>query len=145
MDTLDASRHISLVDRFYRRLWNDNARELAPSLLHPDLSFRGAIGLEKKGIDGFLSYMDTMQATFPDFDTEVVSLSYGQGPQVISRQIYRGTHMGAFHEVPATGRQVEYAGVGFFSFEDGLIHKVWVLGDLLAVYRQLGWRLAPGA
>lgn len=143
METFAPAHYLEVVDRFYNRLWNKNERALAPRLLHPDLSFRGAIGLEKKGIAQFLSYMDGLQHTFPDFDTEVVQLSFSDGPQVISRQLYRGTQKAPFFEVPPTGRSVEYTGIGFFTFKDGLIHTVWVLGDLISVYKQLGWKPAP--
>lgn len=143
MTMLTSGDYVRVVDRFYNKLWNDNDRALAHELLHEDLSFRGAIGLEKKGISEFLSYMDALQETFPDFHTDVVQLDFSDGPQVTSRQVYRGTQRGGFFEVPPTGRSVEYTGVGFFTFKDGLIHKVWVLGDLVSVYRQLGWRPAP--
>lgn len=132
--------NIELVDQFYRILWNANDRSIAPRLLHPELEFRGAVGIEVKGIEGFLGYMDRMLETFPDFSTEVLTLVGGEDGTVVSRQIYRGTHRGNFFEVPPTGRQVEYSGVGFFEFKSGYIRKVWVLGDVLGVYRQLGWK-----
>jgi predicted ester cyclase len=83
----------------------------------------------------------TRLQTFPDFSTEVVTLVGGEKGTVVSRQVYRGTHRGNFFEVPAAGRRVEYAGVGFFEFEGGYIRKVWVLGDLLGPNRRLGWAL----
>ena len=143
METFAPGYYLDIVDSFYNQLWNKNERALAPQLLHPELSFRGAIGLEKQGIPEFLSYMDGLQHTFPDFDTEVIQLNFSIGPQVISRQIYRGTQKASFFEVPPTGRSIEYIGIGFFTFKDDLIHTVWVLGDLIAVYKQLGWGPSP--
>jgi len=136
---------VDIVDRFYNRLWNRDERSLAPELLHPDLEFRGSVGLEVRGVEGFLGYMDRMLATFPDFSTEVLQLVDGADGTVVSRQMYRGTQQGAFFDTPPTGRRIEYAGVGFFEFEGGRIRKIWVLGDLLGLYRQLGWQPAAPA
>lgn len=39
--------------------------------------------------------------------------------------------------VEATGRRITYAGVAIFVFREKLISHVWVLGDRLALLRQL--------
>ena len=50
-----------------------------------------------------------------------------------------GTHRGDVLGVPPTGKRVEYAAAGFFTFDrDERIADLWVLGDLVALRRQLG-------
>jgi len=40
--------------------------------------------------------------------------------------------------VPPTGKKIEYAGAALFYFEANRISKVWVLGDMFSLMRQLG-------
>jgi predicted ester cyclase len=60
-----------------------------------------------------------------------------EGERSCARLTYRGTHRGELLGIPATGRQVEYAGAARFRFRDGRIAAVWVLGDLFGLLQQL--------
>jgi predicted ester cyclase len=62
-----------------------------------------------------------------------------------TRLRYSGTHQGAIFGAAPSGERIAYAGAAFFSFDaDGRILRAWVLGDLLALLRQLGLRELPG-
>jgi predicted ester cyclase len=51
--------------------------------------------------------------------------------------MFSGVHRDTFLGVPATGRRVAWAGAAFFTFDDGLISDLWVLGDLYGLHEQL--------
>ncbi|MDV7341053.1 hypothetical protein RYZ26_15710 [Terasakiella sp. A23] len=46
-----------LVQRFYHEVWNKADETVAREILHEDFRFRGSLGPEKRGQDGFIVYM----------------------------------------------------------------------------------------
>lgn len=43
---------------------------------------------------------------------------------------FSGRHTEPFRGYPPTGQEVSWAGAALFHFADGVITRVWVLGDL---------------
>jgi hypothetical protein len=64
----------SCIRRFCYELWNDWRLDLAEQLLSPALEFRGSLGKEVRGRDGFVAYAQIVRAAFPDFHNEVREL-----------------------------------------------------------------------
>lgn len=126
-----------LVQTFYTVTWNTWDEATARRILHPELEFRGSIGLAVRGHDGFLGYMSVIRTAFPDFHNRIDEL-VAEDDKVVARLTYTGTHQGTLFDTAATGRDIAYAGAAFFRFEDGLIRNVWVLGDQLSLLRQIG-------
>ena len=129
--------------RFYGELWNRWRFELAGELLAPELEFRSSLGDAVVGRDGFVAYAERVRAAFPDFRNDVEELVVGHG-HAAARLRYSGRHEGVIFGVPPTGSAVSYAGAAFFTFDDkARIRRAWVLGDLVALFRQLGLRELP--
>lgn len=126
-----------LVERYYNELWNHWRFDLIPELLSSDITFRGSLGVDVKGHDGFLKYMQLVQSAFPDFHNTIEE-TLVDGSASAARLTYRGTHKGTLFGIPQTGRSFEYAGVAIFRFEHDLIASGWVLGDTVSLWRQLG-------
>jgi steroid delta-isomerase-like uncharacterized protein len=76
-----------------------------------------------------------------DFTFDVRS-QLAEGDQVASRWMWRGTHIGEFMGMPATGKAAEAAGMTIFRFEDGMVKEGWWSWDSVAMMRQLG--MMPG-
>jgi predicted ester cyclase len=51
--------------------------------------------------------------------------------------VFSGRHRAPLLGVPATGRQVSWAGAAFFTIADARIASLWVLGDIEGLKRQL--------
>jgi steroid delta-isomerase-like uncharacterized protein len=129
------------VRRFYAELWNQWRFELAAELLAPELEFRGSLGDAVRGRDGFIDYATRVRAAFPDFHNEIQELVVADD-RVAARLRYNGTHRGVIFGAAPSGERISYAGAAFFSFDaDARILHAWVLGDLLALLRQLGLRV----
>ena len=45
-----------LIERFYHEVWNRADEVVAREILHPEFCFRGSLGEEKRGPDGFITY-----------------------------------------------------------------------------------------
>lgn len=125
-----------LIQRFYDELWNRFDKEKIAKLLTADLEFRGSLGDEIVGHREFAAYMDKIRATFPDFRNHIEEV-VTEGDRAFARLTYSGTQQGTILGIAPTDRQVTYAGVADFRFRDGKIARVWVLGDIYGLLRQL--------
>jgi steroid delta-isomerase-like uncharacterized protein len=134
--TVDDRAMGQLVQRFYADLWNRWDEAAVEDLLAEDFTFRGSLGDETSGRDGFRGYRDKVRAAFPDFRNEVVDLVV-EGERAAARLRYCGHQRGEVLGVAAGGAFVTYDGAAFFTARDGRLREVWVLGDVDHLRRQL--------
>ncbi len=125
-----------LIERFYGRVWNEWDGDVAREILSPDIVFRGSLGVDVRGHDGFLGYVALIRAAFPDFHNKIEEI-IAEDAHAAARLTYSGTHKGELFWTPATGRAITYAGAAFFRFSDGKIAEIWVLGDRMALMEQI--------
>jgi len=139
-DPLEQNKN--LIRRFFDEMWNPWNFAKADELLSPDITFRGTLGPELKGRDAFRAYMRQVQAAFPDFHNTILQMT-AEDDRVTARTFYRGTHRGELFGLAPTGKAISYAGAAFFRIAEGQVIEGWVLGDLLALLRQLGAQRLP--
>ena len=125
-----------LVERFYGELWNNWNDAAVADTLHPGFTFRGSLGQETSGRDGWRRYRDLIRAGSADFHNELVELVC-DGQRAAARLRYTGTHTGVLLGLPATQRRFEYAGAAFFTADAQWLTSAWVLGDVDGLRRQL--------
>lgn len=133
---MDTENNRKLVRRFYEELWNRWDYDIIGEILTPDIVFHGSLNIDATGHDGFIDYAETVRGAFPDFHNKLEE-TIAEGDKLAACLTYTGTHRGEIFGIEATGQPIRYAGVGIFLFRDGLIGQVWVLGDRLALMRQL--------
>lgn len=61
-----------LVRRFYEEAWNRWDDTVVDGLLAEDFVFRGSLGDETRGREGWRGYRDTIRRAVPDFHNEIV-------------------------------------------------------------------------
>ena len=125
-----------LVHRFYTDAWNAWDDDAVDELLAEDFVFRGSLGEEVRGRDGWRGYRDKIRAAVPDFHTQIVELVVN-GDRAAARLRYSGHHEGELLGVRGVGNRIEYSGAAFIRVRGGLLADAWVLGDLDALRRQL--------
>lgn len=125
-----------MVARFYDTLWNQWDDSAVDDTLASDVTFRGSLGVETVGRDGWRSYRDQIRCGAPDFHNKVLGIIAADN-RAAARLQYTGTHVGALLGIPATGRQFSYSGAAFFTAEAGLLTDIWVIGDLDGLRNQL--------
>jgi steroid delta-isomerase-like uncharacterized protein len=79
---------------------------------------------------GFFAALPDLTATMEDL---VVA-----GDRVVGRFVYRGTHLGEFMGIPATGRGVEMRSIDIWRVADGMFVEHWDELNILEVLQQLG-------
>jgi steroid delta-isomerase-like uncharacterized protein len=127
----------TLVERFYSEVWNRANETIARKILDPDFSFRGSLGPERHGHEEFLQYLRSIHAALADYRCIIDELITA-GSRAAARMTFTGTHRDVFFGVPATGRVISWVGAAFFTIAHNRVTRLWVIGDVDAVKRQLG-------
>jgi predicted ester cyclase len=93
---------------------------------------------------GFKYWMRYVRTAFPDLVGEVEDVLV-EGDAAAARVTWRGTHGGAFLDVPATGVTVAFPAFHIVRFRAGRAIEWWGTADLLGAVTQLGARVTPPA
>ena len=133
---MNSADQLRLIDRFYNDMWNRFDKSVFGEILDPKIHFRGSLGQNKVGFDEFGEYVDYIKAFASDFHNEILS-TITEGNLTFARLSYTGTHQGEVFGLEPTGKRFEYSGAAVFTFADGLISDVWVLGDIYGLTQQL--------
>ena len=125
-----------LVRRFYDEIWNQADEAVAREILADDLSFRGSIGEDRAGAEGFIDYMRKIHHAFADYHCRIDHL-VADADSAAARMTFSGLHCESLWGEKPTGHTVTWAGAAFFTVRDGQIATIWVLGDTDGLRRQL--------
>ena len=64
----------ALVEAFYSRIWNAGDLSVVPALLREDFTFRGSLGTERRGHDGFRAYVAMVRGALGEYRCEILDL-----------------------------------------------------------------------
>jgi predicted ester cyclase len=131
-----ASTAAELVERFYNLVWNKADESEARRILARDFRFRGSLGPELRGPDGFIAYMRSVHAALGGFTCQIDEV-IAVGDQAAARMSFYGRHRGRFFGIEPSGQEIRWSGAAFFKTRGGTIIELWVLGDIEEVRRQL--------
>ena len=126
-----------LVGLFYEELWNAANVGIADEILHPDVSFRGSVGLGARGRQQVCDYVAMVTSALAGYRCSVVELIV-EDDRAAAKMRFTGVHAGEFLGYAPTGRPVEWMGAAFFAADGDLLRDIWVLGDLVNLHAQLG-------
>lgn len=133
-----AATATELVERFYRVVWDEADEVEARKILDSSFHFRGSLGPESRGVEGFLDYLRAIHGCLEGFACHIEELLAAED-RVAARMIFSGRHRGALFGIEPTGREIRWAGAAFFRTANGKITDLWVLGDIDGVR----WQLEP--
>jgi steroid delta-isomerase-like uncharacterized protein len=91
-----------------------------------------------QGLDGVRSFYEELMEALPDLQIEV-QRRHVSDDAILVEVVIRGTHLGAWRSLPATGRHIEFPLCGIYTFDasDRLAgEKIYY--DRATVLRQLG-------
>ena len=135
--TSEETANTATIRAFYAELWEQGDLSRLPALMHDDVAFQGTFGQVMRGQDAFAAYVRSVRLAFSAYHCAVQDL-LAQGDRVAARVRFSGRHdTGPFLDVPPSGRELAWEGVGFFTLEDGRIRHLWVMGDMLGLLGQL--------
>lgn len=125
-----------LVQLFYDRFWNEIDLAVADEILHPDVTFRGSVGVGARGRREVCDYVRMVTTALSTYRCDV-ELLIADGDSAAAKVRFSGFHTDDFLGYAPTGRHVEWIGAAFFAVEENQLRDIWVLGDLETLRAQL--------
>lgn len=136
--TLAANKRIGRL--VLEDMWGKGRLELADRYYgsgYIDHVGKGPESSTVQGADGIKQAVTMFRTAFPDL-SYAVDDEIAERDLVMARFSARGTHLGPFLGVPATGRAIAYTGIDVNRIRDGRIVESWVHYDALGLLQQLG-------
>ena len=129
----------ALARRYFERLLSKGDLAIADEIIAEDVAFRGPNywGEVLHGRPAFVQFIAMLRTAFPDLDFTIVE-ELAEGDKVATSFRMRGTHRAEWMGLPATGKQMDLAGVDIFHVADGKIKEIAVYYDTLGLMQQLG-------
>jgi len=133
----------AIMRRFYAEVVNAGNLDLIDELLTDDFVEHEEFPGIPPGRAGVKQFFAMFKGAFPDgtFTPEQV---LADGDLVAARISVRGTHLGEFMGVAATGKPVDVQAADIVSFADGRATAHWGVFDAMAMMQQLGAIPEPG-
>ena len=131
----------SLVIKFYQA-FDQQDIEQGLKLMSADIVARG---LDKKPIQGHeavMQYGAMIFTAFPD-GRHILEEVIAEGNRVVTRGVFKGTHLGELMGIPPTKKQVAFSVIHIDRVEQGKIVEHWGKGDTQDLMRQLGIMFLP--
>ena len=130
----------SLMDN-YTQLWNGGDIELIKTLYTEDCVRHNADVGDSNGPEGIKGFVEWVYGAYPDFKvTFGEPMKFKDGFVMLFKAT--GTNDGPLSEdMPATGKDVSFNGVGVSIIENGKIKEEWVYYNQLYIYEQMGYEL----
>ena len=120
---MSASDNKAIVRRYFEEGLNQKNRAVLDELL-ADETLRQLV-------------TSTQANPFPDLHRTVEDL-IAEGDKVVARQTNRGTHLGDYMGIPATGKRVTFTAIAILRIADGKIVEHWINRDDLGILQQIG-------
>jgi steroid delta-isomerase-like uncharacterized protein len=120
---------LSLVEK----LFAENYVENAP--IPPDFP---------RGLEMIREWTRQLRTAFPDYVATVTHI-VGEGDSVAGRISCRGTHLGTYFGIPASGKVIEWTESHFGRMENGKLAEHWTDFDRMSILQQMGVIPDPSA
>ena len=124
------------VKKFYEVLWNAHEKSEIPSIIHENCRFRGSLGQEKRGHEGFAEYTDMVHSALANYQCNIEEL-VEEDNKVFAKMNFAGIHQNEFMGYLPTKKTVSWGGCALFTFNKDKMSEIWVLGDLKGLEEQL--------
>jgi steroid delta-isomerase-like uncharacterized protein len=126
-----------VIERFYSGLWNDADESVAQEIIHDEVVFQRSLEPERHGRAAFIAYLRSIHTAFGGYRCQLETLLATETEAAVW-VTFTGAHRGTLLGVAPTGRELRWAGSGFFTLEAGRIRRIRVQADIDSVKVQLG-------
>jgi len=128
-----------VVRVFYKELWDRADKNLIPGIFHEGFTFRGSLGPTLVGHEQFAGYVDHVTSALGSYTSDILAL-VEEGPQIMGKLRFHGIHRKELFGVAPSGRHVWWHGTPLFTFDQGKVRDLWVLGDIHQLIARLEGR-----
>lgn len=139
----NAERNKAVIRRVFDEFVNNGDFSIVDEIYSPDMVDHQPLPGAPQGREGVKYTIGGLRTGFPDLHVTIEAMS-AHADHVAIHNTWRGTHLGEFIGMPATGKTIEFRGVVVWRFENGLIAERWGIGIESSAMSALGFgRLAP--
>jgi len=136
VNSTPATEQKNVVRRVYEDILGKGQLDLVDSLIGDSYTDHNAPPGAPAGKDGFRQMVQMYRTAFPDLSVSVEQV-LTEGDRVSVRLTLRGTHKGAFLNIPATYRAVSFNGMAFVRVSAGKVVERWGIYDMGKLMAQL--------
>jgi steroid delta-isomerase-like uncharacterized protein len=134
---MSTDKRTLIVRDIFERTWNRADFAGIEDVLGETCIFHFRRSTREMDIKDFKRIVGAWHSAFPDMHFVVEDLVTG-GDTVSIRLIHRGTHLGTWKGIAATGKSFEVDVMCFLRFDEGRIVEIWEVADEYAMWEQLG-------
>jgi len=128
--------NMAIVRRFVDEVQSKHNLDLIDQLFTDDYVNHYA-GSVQPGPEGAKQFFAMVFKAFPDLHGTIHAQT-AEGDKVWTRKSFRGTHLGPFMGVPATGKPIAFDVIDVFRIKGGRIAEHWGVSDMLRLMQQIG-------
>ena len=124
-----------LIQTFMEQLWNQKDISMIDQFFTNKTDIHSPIK-KTQGKEEMQTIVKQWLRAFPDLHCDWQDWIVEEN-KVMVRWIAKGTHQGQFMEFPATGKNIQYAGVSIYQLREEMITEYWGLVDMYNLTKQL--------
>ncbi len=121
---MTAAEQLANTYRRYNAACNAHEFDRLDAFVADDVEVNG----EPQGLAGYVAGLKAVVRAFPDYTWQLHRLLVDD-PWVSAHFFDSGTHRGAWHGIPATGRRLHTQEFALYRWVEGRIAEVWVTAD----------------
>lgn len=127
----------TIVRRLYEEAVNQGNLAVLDELLSDNIITHTTVPGIAPNRAGFRQFLSGFLSAFPIQHTELHEM-IAEGDRVAVLHSHHATHGGDFMGLPASGKDVNIAGIEIFRLANGRITEMWHGDDMLSLFQQLG-------
>ena len=133
---------LKLIMDNYRQLWNGGNVDLVDTLYAEVCVRHNADVGDSEGPEGVKGFVKWVYTAYPDFKV-TFDEPFEFKDRIVTHWTATGTNDGPLNKnMPATGKEVSFSGIGMSIIDNGKITEEWVYYNQLPLYSQMGYELA---
>ena len=134
---MDDDDYVAKTRRFMEEVFSRGNMNAADEYMSANFVEHNPFPGQGPGVEGFKQGMSAFRQAFPDLRI-VVDDIFADGEKVVARSTMKGTHKGAFMNMPSTGKQISVEGIDIVRMSSGKAVEHWGIFDSLTMMQQLG-------
>ena len=136
LERLQLTPQKEVVRKFYKDMWDYADVTLIPEIFHSNFTFRGSLGPVLIGHEQFADYVRWVTGALEHYTSDILML-VEEDNRVFGKLRFHGIHRKPMFGCAPTGHHVWWFGAPIFTFRDGKVSDLWVLGDIYGLLGQL--------
>ena len=117
--------------------WSKGNVDVADQMIAPVFNVHGAGGqVIPSGPEGAKELVRTWRKAMPD-GVMTIDDMFAENDLVVIRMTWRGTHLGDFYGIPASGKQITCTSIGIDRLENGKVVEGWGELDMLGMMKTM--------